>query len=106
MVFTMFVTPFYKGKFQGLPFYLLVGWGKVDRLELYMYKLCLLSTGLPVPAVIISAAVSNEHYGLEHGDEIIAYVCIDSAYQLSWPLSCCLLQLVGSLGIELSVRFD
>ena len=36
------------------------------------------STGLPVPAVIISAAVSNEHYGLEHDNEIIAYVCIDN----------------------------
>ena len=38
----------------------------------------LLLTGLPVPAVIVSAAVSNKHYGIKHENdenEIIAYVC-------------------------------
>ena len=38
----------------------------------------LLPTGLPVPAVTVSAAVSNECYGIKHendNDEIIAYVC-------------------------------
>ncbi|XP_065894114.1 uncharacterized protein [Dysidea avara] len=46
MVFAMFVKPFYKGFFQQMLFYLIVGWG------------------LPIPIVVISAGVSHDHYGL------------------------------------------
>ncbi|XP_065884496.1 uncharacterized protein [Dysidea avara] len=55
MVYTMFAAPFYKGIFQRMSFYLLVGWV------------------LPAPVVVVSAAVSNKHYGLKNQcDETIA----------------------------------
>ena len=77
MVYTMFAAPFYKGIFQRMSFYLLVGWGKVYYVHtVYMYKVIFyFSTVLPAPVVVVSAAVSNKHYGLkDQCDETIAYV--------------------------------
>jgi len=54
----------YEGIFKTRKFFLLLGWGKYQQTRYYDAHL-VQCTGLPLPIVIISSAVSHEQYGTD-----------------------------------------
>ena len=83
-IYMWFVALFYKGTFQRLRFFLLLGWGKLcytqyitidsskivykSPLEPYTILIVIINSvavGLPIPIAVVSAAVSYNNYGIK-----------------------------------------
>ena len=64
LVFIMIKLVFYDGFVKKKVFFFMVGWGEYSKTCNCALNILLLYTGLPLPIVIISAAVSHEHYGV------------------------------------------
>ena len=72
-IYVLFVAIFYKGIFQRLRFFLLLGWGKLFLICTYITVtipslMFFIVLGLPLPIVIVSAVISHEDYGIKEDD--------------------------------------
>ena len=63
-MFIMVKLVFYQGFFKSKLFFLLLGWGKFTAVELMYHNYTIVFVGLPIPIVVVSAAISHEQYGL------------------------------------------
>jgi len=70
LMFIMIKLVFYNGFFKSKKFFSLVGWGKFQYVPNSFHctqpDVILPCVGLPVPIVVVSAAVSHEQYGLNN----------------------------------------
>ena len=65
MLFIWLNFVLYQGMFKTRKFFMLLGWGKYLFAAHQKVECSLYCSGLPVPIIIISAAVSHEQYGTD-----------------------------------------